>query len=60
MAKDDPSEIATWTTQGIAHYSGQKRTYRLSILSHSINNWHLNNIVPRHQAAKKLTHLWRT
>jgi hypothetical protein len=25
MAKDDPSETATWTGQGIAHYSGQKR-----------------------------------
>jgi hypothetical protein len=25
MAKDDPSQIATWTGQGIAHYSGQKR-----------------------------------
>jgi hypothetical protein len=25
MAKDDPSEMATWTGQGIAHYSGQKR-----------------------------------
>jgi hypothetical protein len=25
MAKDDPSEIATWTGHGIAHYSGQKR-----------------------------------
>jgi hypothetical protein len=25
MVKDDPSEMATWTGQGIAHYSGQKR-----------------------------------
>ena len=25
MAKNDPSEIATWTGQGVAHYSGQKR-----------------------------------
>ena len=25
MAKDDPNEMATWTGQGIAHYSGQKR-----------------------------------
>jgi hypothetical protein len=25
MAKDDPSETATWTGQGIAHYTGQKR-----------------------------------
>jgi hypothetical protein len=25
MAIDDPSEMATWTGQGIAHYSGQKR-----------------------------------
>jgi hypothetical protein len=25
MAKDDPGEMATWTGQGIAHYSGQKR-----------------------------------
>ena len=25
MAKDGPSETATWTGQGIAHYSGQKR-----------------------------------
>ena len=25
MVKDDPSEMATWTGQGIAYYSGQKR-----------------------------------
>jgi hypothetical protein len=25
MAKDNPSKMATWTGQGIAHYSGQKR-----------------------------------
>ena len=25
MAKDNPSEMAAWTGQGIAHYSGQKR-----------------------------------
>jgi hypothetical protein len=25
MSKDDPNETATWTGQGIAHYSGQKR-----------------------------------
>jgi hypothetical protein len=25
MAKDDPGEMATWTGQGVAHYSGQKR-----------------------------------
>ena len=25
MTKDDPSEMATWTGEGIAHYSGQKR-----------------------------------
>jgi hypothetical protein len=25
MAKDYPSEMAIWTGQGIAHYSGQKR-----------------------------------
>jgi len=25
MAKGDPSETATWTGQGIAHYLGQKR-----------------------------------
>ena len=25
MAKDDPREMATWTGQGIAYYSGQKR-----------------------------------
>jgi len=24
MAKNDPSEIATWTGQGLAHYSWQK------------------------------------
>jgi DNA-binding protein H-NS len=28
MAKDDPSEMATWTGQGIAHYSGRStKTY---------------------------------
>ena len=25
MVKDYPTEVATWTGQGIAHYSGQKR-----------------------------------
>jgi hypothetical protein len=25
MVKDNPTEVATWTGQGIAHYSGQKR-----------------------------------
>ena len=25
MVKDNPSETATWTGQGITHYSGQKR-----------------------------------
>ena len=25
MVKDNPSEMAIWTGQGIAHYSGQKR-----------------------------------
>jgi hypothetical protein len=25
MTKDDPYDMAVWTGQGIAHYSGQKR-----------------------------------
>jgi hypothetical protein len=40
MVKDNPSEMATWTGQGIAHYSGQKRKgCRFGILSHTICNW---------------------
>ena len=35
MAKDDLSEMATWTGQGIAHYSGQKRRDVGSIFCHT-------------------------
>jgi hypothetical protein len=35
MAKDNPSEMATWTGQGIAHYSGQKRKDVGSVFYHT-------------------------
>jgi hypothetical protein len=31
MAKDDPNDMAAWTGQGIAHYSGQKRRDVVSV-----------------------------
>jgi hypothetical protein len=44
MAKDDPSEMATWTGQGIAHYSGQKHKDVLRITL-SIGNRDLRILV---------------
>jgi hypothetical protein len=49
MAKDDPTEMATWTGQEIAHYSGQKRRDVGSVFCSSASTTSkfsfLNNIV---------------
>ena len=49
MVKDDPSEMATWTGQGIAHYSGQKRIDVGSVFCHTSSTTgkltFLNNMV---------------